>query len=368
MNLEPLLRSYLNPNARREDSAGLFSDADYRDVHAYFAAHPELPPTPLRSLRALADDLGVRAVDVKDETHRFGLNAFKILGVSYAAHRLGDAAVARGLVCATAGNHGRAVARVAKQKQVPCTVFVPAATHPLPPAERRTRTDRVNGMREDGAIVVEVDGSYEEAVRDAADHAARSGATVVSDVSWDGYEEIPRWIMAGYTQLFEEASGQWDAPPDVVVIQGGVGGLVAAAASWFAWKFGARRPYLIACEPQNAACLLESATRGGLTRVEGALDTIMAGLRCAEPSPAAWPAIAEGIDAFITIPDQQALDAMQRLSAFPDLAERINAGPSGACSTGALVALATAPEFVHVRHAAGLDRSSRALVVVTEGA
>jgi diaminopropionate ammonia-lyase len=363
------LRSYLNPNVRRDDDfRGLFSDAEYRDVHAYFAAHPELPPTPLRSLTGLAADLGVRAVDVKDETRRFGLNAFKVLGVRYAVHRLGDAAVARGLVCATAGNHGRAVARVAKQKHAPCTVFVPAAAGVLSTAEWRTRTDRVNGMREDGAIVVEVDGTYEEAVRDAAEHASRTGATIVSDVSWEGYEEIPRWIMAGYTQMFEEASGQWDTVPNVVLVQGGVGGLVAAAASWFAWKFGPRRPYLVACEPDNAACLLESANRGRLTTLDGDLDTIMAGLRCAQPSPAAWPAIADGIDAFITISDQQALDTMQQLIASADAAERVQAGPSGACSTAALIAMATAPELVHVRHASGLDRSSRALTVVTEGA
>jgi diaminopropionate ammonia-lyase len=364
------LRSYLNPAVRRDDAAfrGLFSDAEYRDVHAYFAAHPELPPTPLRSLRQLAMTLGVRAVDAKDETHRFGLNAFKILGVRYAVHRLGDAAVGRGLVCATAGNHGRAVARVAKQKGAPCTIFVPAATRPLSAAERRTRTDRVDGMRADGAVVVEVDGSYEDAVRDAAAHAATSGATVVSDMSWEGYEEIPRWIMAGYTQLFEEASGQWDLPPTVVIIQGGVGGLVAAAASWFAWRFGEKRPYLVACEPENAACLMASAQNGAETTVTGELDTIMAGLRCAEPSPAAWPAIAAGIDAFVRVSDDDVLRTMETLASADDPAERIDAGPSGACGAAALVALATAPEFVHVRHAAGLDRSSRVLVIITEGA
>src|SRR5687767_3280807 len=320
------MRALINPHIRRDDTfRGLFSDAEYRDVHAYFAAHPELPPTPLRSLTTLASELGVGAVDVKDETHRFGLNAFKILGVRYAVHRLGDAAVTRGVVCATAGNHGRAVARVARQKQVPCTVFVPGASGSLLAEERRTRTNRLDGMREDGAVVVEVAGTYEEAVREAAEHASRTGATVISDVSWEGYEEIPRWIMAGYTQMFEEASGQWDAPPDVVLVQGGVGGLVAAAASWFAWKFEERRPYLIACEPDNAACLFESARQGVVTPVEGALQTIMAGLRCAEPSPAAWPAIVEGIDAFVTISDEQAVDAMQRLKDVSDPAQRLEA-------------------------------------------
>ena len=364
------MRSYFNPAVSREDSAfrGLYEDADYRDVHAYFAAHPELPPTPLRSLTALAAQLGVGAVHAKDETHRFGLNAFKIAGVRYAIHRLGDAAVARGLVCATAGNHGRAVARVAKQKHAPCTIFVPAAAPHLEPLERRTRFDRVNGMRDDGAIVVEVEGSYEEAVRDAEAHARQTGATIVSDTSWDGYEQIPRWIMAGYTQLFEEANSQWDAPPHVVLVQGGVGGLVAAAASWFAWKFGDRRPYLIACEPDHAACLLASAEHGEATTLIEEPRTIMAGLRCAEPSPAAWPAIAAGVDAFVTVSDQQAIDTIAALGRAADPAERIEAGPSGACGAAALVALATAPELAALRTACRLDRSTRALVVITEGA
>ena len=145
-------------------------------------------------------------------------------------------------------------------------------------------------------------------MRRVAEYGSETGATIVSDTSWEGYEQIPRWIMAGYTQIFEEAHSQWDAPPDVALIQGGVGGLVCAAASWFAWRFGAARPFLIACEPENAACLFESARAGRLTTLEGRLDTIMAGLRCAEPSPAAWPAIRSGIDAFVTVDDGVALE------------------------------------------------------------
>lgn len=325
-------------------------------MHEYFAAHPELPPTPLRRLGTFAAALGVRSVDAKDETHRFGLNAFKILGVRYAVHRLGDDAAARGIVCATAGNHGRAVARVAKQKRVPCTIFIPAGGSP-----------RIESMRDDGARVIEVNGTYEEAVRRAAEHGTTTGATIVSDTSWDGYEDIPRWIMAGYSQLFEEANSQWDSPPDVVLIQGGVGGLVCAAANWFAWRFGPRRPFLIACEPDSAACLLASARAGRATTADGDLGTAMACLRCADPSPAAWPAIAAGVDAFVTVSDEQAHDAVRDLAAGPG-AERIDAGLSGACGVAALRALAALPTFEEVRRAAGLDRSTSAFVVVSEGA
>ena len=205
------VQAFLNPAAQRDSGfRGLFPDEIYRDVHAYFGAHPELAPTPLRSLAALAGSLGIGAVWVKDETGRFGLNAFKIAGVRYAVHRLGDAVAARGLVCATAGNHGRAVARAARDKRVPCTVFIPSA-RPASPAgspalaiESALRASRVAAMRADGAVVVDVDGSYEEAVRRAAAAAAETGATVVSDTSWPGYDEIPRGSWRGYA-IFEEA-------------------------------------------------------------------------------------------------------------------------------------------------------------------
>lgn len=357
----------LNPSANRApDFRGLFPDEEYREVHAYFAAHPELPPTPLRSLRTFAHELGIASLDAKDESQRFGVNAFKILGVRYAVHRLGDTEARKGLVCATSGNHGRAVARVARQKHVPCTIFVPRA-RTSQAVELGTRAARLEAMRQDGATVVEVDGTYEEAVRRAAEHGRETGATIVSDTSWPGYDEIPRWIMAGYTQLFEEAASQWDSPPDVVLIQGGVGGLVSAAANWFAWRFGGTRPFLIACEPDNAACLLESARAGAPVHIDASLDTVMAGLRCAEPSPAAWPAIAAGVDAFVTIPDTRVEDVLTRLVNAP-AAERIAAGPSGVCGLAALHALVDEPSLASIREAARLDRSTRAFVVITEGA
>ena len=363
------MRAFINESVKRdEEFRGLFSAEEYEDVRAFFDRQAQLAPTPLRPLPTLAEAARIRHVDAKDETGRFGLNAFKIVGVTYAAHRLGPAATERGLVCATAGNHGRAVAHVAHTLGVPCTVFVPAPSRPLRPAEQRTRSARLAAMREDGADVVEVTGTYEDAVIHAAMYARQTAATVLSDTSWEGYEEIPRWIMAGYTRIFEEASRQWETPPRLVVVQAGVGGLVCAAVSWLTWKFGAHRPFVVSCEPDSAACLMESARAGQPGVCAGDLDTIMAGLRCAEPSPLAWPVIADGVDAFITISDQQAEDAVDAINADIADGDRLHVGPSGICSAAALIALGSAPEFVHVRHAAGLDRSASALIVLTEGA
>jgi diaminopropionate ammonia-lyase len=357
----------LNANVRRDETfTGLFTDAEYRDLEAFFAARPELAPTPLRALPGLAHGLGIDALHVKDETSRFGVNAFKIVGVSYAVHKLGPESASRGLVCATAGNHGRAVARVARDNGVPCTVFVPVlkTNNPL---ERRTRESRVGAMREDGARVIEVDGSYEQAVERAAAFGAETDGTIVSDTSWPGYEQIPRWIMLGYTHLFEEASRQWTESPTHVFIQGGVGGLVCAAASWFAHRFGPERPTMIACEPENAACLLASAQAGRAVHIDSSLDTIMAGLRCAEPSPAAWPTIAAGIDAFVTVSDDEVEKTMAALAR-----EGIDAGPSGTCGVASLTAIAPdvrgspfdLPSTFDVRR----STFHRVFAVITEGA
>ncbi|HXW05479.1 MAG TPA: pyridoxal-phosphate dependent enzyme, partial [Vicinamibacterales bacterium] len=169
----------------------------------------------------------------------------------------------------------------------------------------------------------------------------------------------------------------WTRPPDVLLVQGGVGGLVCAAANWLAWQFGPARPFLIACEPASAACLLESARAGRLVNIAdpdggrqtadvGTLRTVMAGLRCAEPSPAAWPSINAGVDAFLSIPDSLALDAMARLSQPITGDAAIPAGPSGACGIGALFALRAAPGAAPVRRACGLGPSTRVMAVVTE--
>jgi diaminopropionate ammonia-lyase len=357
------LKYWLNAGVRRDRAfAGLFGDDEYDDVRAFYAAQADLEPTPLRSARQIARLLGLDTIDVKDESSRCGLTAFKILGVRYALHKLGGTITARGLVCATAGNHGRAVARAARERQIPCTIFVPSA-RTISEVERATRERRISAMTADGAKVIEVDGSYEEAVRRAAAFGDETGATILSDMSWPGYEQIPRWIMAGYTHMFEEAARQWERTPDVVIVQGGVGGLVCAAASWFAWRFGAERPFIIACEPDDAACLLESARAGAPVSIGAGMKTIMAGLRCAEPSPVAWPVIAAAIDAFVSVPDSLVIDAMEQLQREDP---PITAGPSGACGVAGLMAIARAPELEAVRSGCAMDSLTHALVVVTE--
>lgn len=354
----------MNPAVRRDGAfRGIFSTAEYEAVAAFYDSRPTLTATPLLNLPSLARSAGVGALLVKDETRRFGLPAFKSLGVRYAMDRLGHAALGRGVVSATAGNHGRALARAARELGVPCTVFLPELPSSAAAEERATRRARIEGMLADGATLVDVAGTYETAVARAAAHASATGATIVSDTGWPGYESIPRDIMAGYTRLFGEASRQWTIAPDVVIVQAGVGGLACAAASWLAWRDGPARPLLIVCEPDDSACLLESARAGREIRLPDnpGTPTFMAGLRCAEPSHAAWPAVRDGADAFVAIPDAFAREAMARLD--PDL----DTGPSGACGVGALLAIASAPDLRDLRTLCRISESTRVLALVTEG-
>jgi diaminopropionate ammonia-lyase len=223
----------VNSSFCRKASGDLLDAAEYGAVRSFYSDRGQFPPTPLVRLRGLARLLNIREILLKDESTRFGLPAFKLLGVRYAVERLqqtGRLARRPLLVCATDGNHGRAVAHVAPQYGCTARIYVPGYTVPA----------RISAIRNEGAEVVVVESSYDDAVAEATEFAARHGAEVVSDTSWPGYEEIPRWIMAGYTQIMNEVQEQWgiDGPPDFVLVQVGVGGLAAAVVSWLRHHYG----------------------------------------------------------------------------------------------------------------------------------
>ena len=202
--------------------------------------------------------------------------------------------------------------------------------------------------------MVRVPGSYDDAVRDAAAHAAATGGLVVSDTSWDGYTQIPRDIMLGYTRLMDEAAADWtgQGPPDVLLVQAGVGGLLAAVASWSAWTFGADRPRLVAVEPTLADCVQASARAGRPTPIDGPLTTVMAGLRCGEVSPLAFEAAAPLVDVYLAVDDSWTREAMRRL-AHPEAGDAgLAVGASGAAGIAALLAVQADPALSEVVDAA----------------
>lgn len=348
----------LNPKARHTHNRGLFSAADYAALRKFYDAQPALAPTPLRELPHFAASLGVGRLFVKDESHRFGLNAFKVLGVRYAVEQLRNSAQLRTLTCATAGNHGRAVAHVARELGLEARIYIPA----------HSERERIDAIASEGAAVVVIDGTYEDAVRTCAADAARHRWTIVSDTGWPGYEEIPRTIMLGYTRLFDEcASAGVPVFSDraIVIVQAGVGGLAAAALSWMTFNCGDQRPFTIVAEPESAACVMSSLKAGYPHAVSGRPDTIMAGLRCAEISTAAWPALTLA-DACVTVTDDETRGAMRRLAEPTAADPAISAGPSGACGLAALMALLREDALAAVRRTAAPGPDTHVIIINTE--
>ena len=350
---EPLI---LRNPARRHGIAAPKRDRASVEFHRRL---PGYAPTRVVDAPALAADIGVSALSIKDESRRLGMPSFKILGASWAVYRLlvsrlgtepewrdldelRAAFVPLGslaLVAATDGNHGRAVAHMARLLGYESHILVPAGT----------ASARIDGIESEGARVTVVDGTYDDAVRASA-ALATDRALVVSDTSWDGYTEVPRTVIEGYSTIFSELDAQLASAPEVVVVPMGVGALTAAAVEHYA-----ATATIVAVEPLSAACGLQSAAAGHPVYVPGPHDSIMAGLNCGTVSPIAWPTVSRGVDVFVAVADGAAEQAMR------DLAEiGVVAGETGAAALAGLrVVAASMPDAV---------RHKRALVLSTEGA
>jgi diaminopropionate ammonia-lyase len=333
------------------------------DPRAFHRRLPDYAPTPLVDARAIATAVGAAHVYVKDESRRLGLPAFRILGASWASYRLlvarlghepdwSDLAGLRAafaalgpltFVAATDGNHGRAVARMARLLGYRSQVLVPAGTSDA----------RIDGITSEGAEVTVVAGSYDDAVHEAAARA-RDDVLVVSDTAWPGYADVPAWVIEGYATIFAECDEQLRRPPDVVVVQLGVGALAAAVVTHYA-----ARATIVGVEPTAAACHFVSAAAGHPVEVPPPHDSIMAGLNCGNVSPVAWPAVSRGVDVFVAIDDDAAAAAMRELAGVG-----VTAGETGAAGLGGLRALVATGADAH-----GVDVSDRTvLVLCTEGA
>ncbi len=359
----PRVRFARNPFYQAEVPAALLPPLG-DDPAAFHRSLPDYAPTPLVPLPALAAEVGLGEVWLKDESRRFGLGAFKALGGSYALHRLLERGRPSTVATATAGNHGRGVAWAARMLGLRAVIFVPGHTVPA----------RIEALRREGAEVVVVEGTYDDALSTAAEESAARGWQVVSDTAYPGYTEIPRWIMTAYATLFVEATAELAArgaeEPDAVLLQAGVGGLAWAGTFFYVRRAGRHRPRLVAVEPVEADCLLESITSPGgeMRSTRGRLRTIMAGLNAGTPSLVAWPLIRVGMDAFLAVDDGYAEEAMCRLHAGGEKDSRVVAGESGAAGLAGLLALCREPSLAAARGALGLGPAARVLLVSTEGA
>ena len=334
--------------------------------------------TPLHTLPALAQALGVAAVHYKDEGSRFGLGSFKALGGAYAVARLLcrelGARLGRELstqdlltpevralcadvtvTCATDGNHGRSVAWGAQLFGCPCVIYIHATVS----------EGRKAAITHYGAEVVRTQGNYDDAVRQADADAKRHGRFVISDTSYPGYMDVPRDVMQGYQLMVQEAAQQLAQRPTHIFVQAGVGGLAAAVCGYFWERDGSERPVFVVVEPDRADCLTQSAKAGRLTAVTGDIDTLMAGLACGEVSHLAWEILEHGTDGFCVINDQAAVEAMRLLARPLGNDPVIVAGESAVAGVAAAVA---ACQSVAARQVLGLTADSRILFFGSEAA
>lgn len=375
-----------NPAATRGDYAAALQDvlsiARGRESRQWLARWDGLNPgpTPLRDLPHLARQLGVAALQVKDESTRSSLGSFKALGAPIALVRLvmrrwperayraedlfgrrhADALREFVVISATDGNHGRALAAAARSLGCRCVIVL----HAHVSAEREAPIAAL------GARIVRIAGNYDASVQEAARLAEVNGWTVVSDTSYDGYEDIPRDVMQGYGTIVDELLD--DAPADPapcpwthVFLQGGVGGLAAGIVSHFCERYGAARPSFIVVEPEQADCLLQSGRSGRADRTRGTVDSVMAGLACGETSPLAWRILQPAVDVFMTVDDATAEQAMRTLADGDADDVPVLAGESGAAGLAGLVAARRDPALTQ---ALGLDAQARVLLINTEGA
>lgn len=356
-----------------------------RQARAFHRQIPGYQISPLKSLPHLAARLGLGGIWVKDESARLNLGSFKVLGGSFAIYQLlkrrlglenreltfeeltrGSLREKLGEVtfaAATDGNHGRGVAWSATQMGFRSVIYV----------HKHTSQARIQAIQRNGAQVVVVDGTYDDAVRQVWDDAQKNGWEVISDTAWEGYEAVPRWVMHGYTTMLSEAqeqfAGQGLVGPTHILVQAGVGSLAAATLGFYQNIFGAKRPKSVVVEPSKAACLYQSASigDGNPHSFQGDLDTIMAGLACGDPNPLAWRILSEVADFFAACPDYVAAKGM-RVYGVPLAGDPfIVSGESGAVTLGALTFIMEFQGAAELKEQMGLNSDSQVLLINSEG-
>lgn len=362
---------------------GRFGPENAKKVRAFHASFPEYAVTPLAQLDSLAKELHVANIWVKDESYRFGLNAFKVLGGSYTignylAHRLGmdiselsyEKLISKEVhdkigditfVTATDGNHGRGVAWTANRLRQKSVVYMP----------KGSALERLNNIRALGADASITDLNYDDAVRLANEGAEKNGWVMVQDTAWPGYEDIPGWIMEGYTTMAAEAVEQLKgAKPTHIFLQAGVGAMSGGITGFFADLYGdEERPIITIVEPNKADCIYRTAEAddGQLHFVKGDMNTIMAGLACGEPCTIGWKVLHDHADNFVSMPDYVAAEGMRVLGNPLPGDPRVISGESGAATAGFVAEVLRNESLDWLRRQLKLDENSRILCFSTEG-
>ncbi|MDD2633932.1 MAG: diaminopropionate ammonia-lyase [Bacteroidales bacterium] len=322
----------------------------------------EYNPTPLISLPNLSKKHNVGNIYVKDESFRFGLNAFKGLGASYAIHKSLTKNPKTAIFCtATDGNHGRAVAWAATKFGKKSVIYVP----------KDTSLNRIKAIENEGAKVIRVNGNYDEACLQAEKMSKENDWTLVQDMAWEGYTEIPALIMAGYLTLFKELESNIHknnkSQIDLVFLQAGVGSMAGAGVYYYLNKYGENRPKIVIVEPEQADGILFSFKNNKLSTSVGNSNTIMAGLNCETPSMSAWDLLKSGADYSIKVSDDYAKMAIRELYFPTGSDKRIISGESGVGGFAGFLAILNEKEFRTIKSELEINKNTNILFISTEG-
>ena len=377
----------VNNMPKTEDSnLKLMELSEVRKARDFHESFPQYSVTPLTKLDRMAEYLGLGEVYIKDESYRFGLNAFKVLGGSFAMARYIAKQIGKDVselpyevltseelrnefgqatfFTATDGNHGRGVAWAANRLGQKAVILMPKGS---------TQT-RLNNILAEGAQATIEEYNYDECVRMANAMAEKTEhGVMVQDTAWDGYEEIPSWIMQGYGTMAMEADEQLHdygcGCPTHIFIQAGVGSVAGAIQGYFANRYPQNPPKVVVVEADAAACLYKGACAGdgNIRIVDGDMVTIMAGLACGEPNTISWDILKNHVDTFIATTDWAAAKGMRMLAAPIKGDQPVTSGESGAAGFGTLAAIMTMDEYQPLREHLGLDENSKVLLFSTEG-
>lgn len=369
-------------NNKKVDTQFISEDV-IKSVRKFHQGFDEYSITPLHELKNLAKNFGLKNIFVKDESYRFGLNAFKVLGGAYAigkylADKIGvdisqvdfeylkskEAKEKLGeitFVTATDGNHGRGVAWAANQLGQKSVVYMPNGSSQI----------RLDNIRKEGAEASIIDGNYDDAVKLSDEMAKKYGWVVIQDTAWEGYTDIPTWIMQGYGTLIHETMEQLRLEkidkPTHVFLQAGVGSFAGSIQGYLAAEFGDDRPVTIIVEPDDANPLYKSSLSGEREIVGGDMPTIMAGLACGEPNTISYEVLRDYSDGYFSCPDYTAARGMRILAAPLKGDPQVVSGESGAVGIGVITLLMEKEEYKDLREEIGLNKDSIILIISTEG-
>lgn len=385
-----LIKAVSNRHARvgydREYIPPAFSIAAAEDVIGFHSTIPQYCPTPLLRLPSAASKMKIAEILIKDESKRFGLNSFKVLGGTYAIMKYICSRIGRPddninfqelqsesvrsktgditFSTATDGNHGLGVAWAAGQLGYKAAVFMPDGTVPA----------RIKAIEETGATVQVTKANYDETVLIAAEMASKNGWVAIQDTTYEGYKTIAGWVMQGYLTMIYESLVQMKtmgiSRPTHVLLQAGVGSMSAAVLGYLVSKYGESYPYTVIVEPVQAACFHDSFVIGDGEPypAKGNLKTIMAGLSCGEPNRLAWDIINNFADAAVACEDDVAIEGMRLLANPTGSDPRIISGESGAVTAGLLRLLTFDDQYTEIRQMMNIGQNSVVLLINTEGA